>query len=420
MTKGIYCKIGIVYFLVIIWLWPGWAQKSGKIVSAKKLLTNLKNRTFSGPLMSLKTERGSISKALKKVEQIIGLKFQIDSNVTEKVTNIMVNDLPCDQILDFLLDYGDLDILVVEGDLRIKKKDILEKRKRLKSEKKYIGQPINFTFKGIDIRRIVVDLMINHSKDYGRLEIIIYPGIKGILNCDFGKVPWDWGLNRALNQLGLRMDIEGNLMMIRKSLDYNKMHALSPQKLTDNLKNKNYSGQIIKLFVKEINLLDLFKYLEYISDLRFKVDKKISGKVTIDWMRGQWDMLLDFVLYSHNLELIMQKNTLRIKKMTALEGNQSLSKRGLVKTVVKKKPDAFSFENSDLEDVIRSFSDRYPLNFVFNPECIKNKKIDYNHEQIYWLEALKSILSLNDLEFEFIKGDSLVGDYMKIREKLRY
>jgi hypothetical protein len=176
MTKGIYCKIGIVYFLVIIWLWPGWAQKSGKIMSAKKLLTNLKNRTFSGPLMSLKTERGSISKALKKVEQIIGLKFQIDSNVTEKVTNFMLNDLPCDQILDFLLDYGDLDILEVDGDLRIKKKDILEKRKRLKSEKKYIGQPINFTFKGIDIRRIVLDIMMNYSKDYGRLEIIIYPG----------------------------------------------------------------------------------------------------------------------------------------------------------------------------------------------------------------------------------------------------
>jgi hypothetical protein len=400
---------------MIIFLLIAAFKYEGPLITPEKLINNIKSGVFQGKPMTLHCQRDDLFKVLKKFETVSGLKFEIAPSVVGKI-RLFVNNLPWDQLLSLVLDKGDLNIELKNNTLMVKRKYILDFSQEFLAVKEFKGRSIHFAFKNMDIRNLVVELYSKFGNDYGRLEVVLYPGIRGKVTCDLGTIPWDKGLNHVVNELGLNMNITGNLMIIKKSTAFNKIHSLSSPDLISNLKSEKYSDQIIRLFIKKVSLRDFFKYLEHISRLNFKLDKNTTGELTVECLRIPWDKLLAMVLYSHYLDIASKKGKVlvkRIERPVVRKPEQKIMNTIFIKTT---KPENFSFKSTDLESVINFFSDKYLLNLVYNPRCTRGKKVNYQQKQILWPEAFKAILFEQGLEFEFEEGDGVVGHFLTLRK----
>jgi type IV pilus assembly protein PilQ len=79
-----------------------------------------------------------------------------------------------------------------------------------------------------------------------------------------------------------------------------------------------YTGELISLNLKDVDLKDFFRLIHEISGLNILVDPNVTGSVTTVLDNVPWDQALDVVLKDNGLGKVLEGNVLRIAKMETL------------------------------------------------------------------------------------------------------
>ncbi len=79
-----------------------------------------------------------------------------------------------------------------------------------------------------------------------------------------------------------------------------------------------YTGEVISLNLKQVDLKDFFRLIHEISGLNIIVDSNVSGTVTLVLDAVPWDQALDIVLKNNGLGYRLEGNVLRIAKVSTL------------------------------------------------------------------------------------------------------
>jgi hypothetical protein len=73
---------------------------------------------------------------------------------------------------------------------------------------------------------------------------------------------------------------------------------------------KKYTGELISLNLKDVDLKDFFRLIHEISGLNVIVDANVSGTLTLVLDEVPWDQALDIVLKDNGLSKILEGNVL--------------------------------------------------------------------------------------------------------------
>ncbi len=71
---------------------------------------------------------------------------------------------------------------------------------------------MDFNFKNADLHD-----MLSVIAKISKMNVVVDPGLKGSITCDFKQVPWDKGLKKMLEPIGVGMFINGNLLRVFKA-----------------------------------------------------------------------------------------------------------------------------------------------------------------------------------------------------------
>jgi len=80
----------------------------------------------------------------------------------------------------------------------------------------------------------------------------------------------------------------------------------------------SYTGELISLNLKDVDLKDFFRLIHEISGLNILVDPNVTGSVTAVLDNVPWDQALDIVLKNNGLGKVLEGNVLRIAKLETL------------------------------------------------------------------------------------------------------
>lgn len=83
-----------------------------------------------------------------------------------------------------------------------------------------------------------------------------------------------------------------------------------------------YTGELISLNLKDVDLKDFFRLIHEISGLNIIIDPNVSGGVTMVLDSVPWDQALDIVLKNNGLGKTLEGNVLRIARMSTLTAEQ--------------------------------------------------------------------------------------------------
>ncbi|MGH9433589.1 MAG: type IV pilus secretin PilQ, partial [Terriglobia bacterium] len=84
-----------------------------------------------------------------------------------------------------------------------------------------------------------------------------------------------------------------------------------------------YTGELISLNLKDVDLKDFFRLIHEISGLNVVVDSNVSGTVTLVLDDVPWDEALDIVLKNNGLGKELEGNVLRIAKVSTLTAEEA-------------------------------------------------------------------------------------------------
>jgi type IV pilus assembly protein PilQ len=87
-----------------------------------------------------------------------------------------------------------------------------------------------------------------------------------------------------------------------------------------------YTGELISLDLKEVDLRDFFRLIGDISGLNIVLDPNVSGSLTILLRDVPWDQALDVVLRNYQLGSQLQGNVLRIATNATLANEENVRK----------------------------------------------------------------------------------------------
>jgi len=88
-----------------------------------------------------------------------------------------------------------------------------------------------------------------------------------------------------------------------------------------------YTGELISLNLKDVDLKDFFRLIHEISGLNILVDTNVTGSVTTVLDNVPWDQALDVVLKDNGLGKVLEGNVLRIAKLeTLMAEDETLNK----------------------------------------------------------------------------------------------
>ncbi|CAN5321790.1 hypothetical protein BH09MYX1_BH09MYX1_50990 [soil metagenome] len=73
----------------------------------------------------------------------------------------------------------------------------------------YVGRPIDLDVKGADIHDVCRLLA-----DVGKINIVVGDGVQGTVTLSMRHVPWDQVLDSVIQAKGLRMEREGNVILV--------------------------------------------------------------------------------------------------------------------------------------------------------------------------------------------------------------
>lgn len=88
-----------------------------------------------------------------------------------------------------------------------------------------------------------------------------------------------------------------------------------------------YSGEIISLDLKDVDIKDFFRLIGEISGLNMVLDPNVSGTLTLLLRDVPWDQALDVVLRNYQLGRELQGNVLRIATTATLQAEEDSKKK---------------------------------------------------------------------------------------------
>jgi type IV pilus assembly protein PilQ len=88
-----------------------------------------------------------------------------------------------------------------------------------------------------------------------------------------------------------------------------------------------YTGELISLNLKDVDLKDFFRLIHEISGLNILVDPNVSGSVTTVLDNVPWDQALDIVLRNNGLGKVLEGNILRIARLDTLMAEDETAHR---------------------------------------------------------------------------------------------
>jgi len=94
-----------------------------------------------------------------------------------------------------------------------------------------------------------------------------------------------------------------------------KNEKFTRKQLIDNLKNNTYGGEPMDFEFENADLKNVILFLSEISNLKMILDKGITGKVTCKFNQIPWDKALASFLQENRLELVLENNQLKIRKL---------------------------------------------------------------------------------------------------------
>jgi type IV pilus assembly protein PilQ len=88
-----------------------------------------------------------------------------------------------------------------------------------------------------------------------------------------------------------------------------------------------YTGELISLNLKDVDLKDFFRLIHELSGLNILVDPNVTGSVTTVLDNVPWDQALDIVLKNNGLGKVLEGNVLRIAKLDTLTAEQETANK---------------------------------------------------------------------------------------------
>lgn len=93
-----------------------------------------------------------------------------------------------------------------------------------------------------------------------------------------------------------------------------KPQALSPQRLIENINNKQFGGEPYDLNLKDAPLDNVIQFLSKSAGLKIVLDPGVKGRVTCEMEKVPWDKALAFILEQYHLTLVLEDDILKIRK----------------------------------------------------------------------------------------------------------
>ncbi len=103
--------------------------------------------------------------------------------------------------------------------------------------------------------------------------------------------------------------------------------AAPPPETKNNSAGQQYTGELISLDLKEVDLKDFFRLIHQISGLNVIIDPNVSGTLTLVLDDVPWDQALDIVLKNNGLGKVLEGNVLRIARIDTLTQEQKQAAR---------------------------------------------------------------------------------------------
>jgi type IV pilus assembly protein PilQ len=100
----------------------------------------------------------------------------------------------------------------------------------------------------------------------------------------------------------------------------------APQVPTNPTPIPQYSGELVSLDLRDVNIKDFFALISELSGLNVVLDPNVSGTVTLRLTDVPWDQALDVVLKNYQLGGQLQGNVLRIATNGTLQQEQNNQK----------------------------------------------------------------------------------------------
>jgi type IV pilus assembly protein PilQ len=88
-----------------------------------------------------------------------------------------------------------------------------------------------------------------------------------------------------------------------------------------------YTGELISLNLKDVDLKDFFRLIHELSGLNILVDPNVTGSVTTVLDNVPWDQALDIVLKNNGLGKVLEGNVLRIARLDTLAAEQETANK---------------------------------------------------------------------------------------------
>ncbi len=88
-----------------------------------------------------------------------------------------------------------------------------------------------------------------------------------------------------------------------------------------------YTGELISLNLKDVDLKDFFRLIHEISGLNILVNPNVTGSVTTVLDNVPWDQALDIVLKNNGLGKVLEGNVLRIAKLETLMAEEDTASK---------------------------------------------------------------------------------------------
>ena len=115
-----------------------------------------------------------------------------------------------------------------------------------------------------------------------------------------------------------------SLLVFGKAAAQDPGEKTSARQFLENMKKKDFQGEILELDFGQTDLRTIFDRFERISGLEFEVPPEFNYRRFYTFRSIEWDRALDLILHGCNLELYLEGEILRVREMSPAGDGVSL------------------------------------------------------------------------------------------------
>jgi AraC-like DNA-binding protein len=170
------------------------------------------------------------------------------------------------------------------------------------------------------------------------------------------------------------------------------LHPNTPKtakELLKNLKNREFTGEVMDFDFDNIGLDEIFRRFELVSGFRFEVDTEMSAARKLSFLGVEWDKALHLILLNMQLELRLEDGLLRVVKALPPSNRIPISFLGGILVTILLVGLVFVFiRQAKKRNKIRKIERRCPLPADRVKEIKKSLDYLFEVEKIYQDESL--------------------------------